>query len=188
MVVLVIAASSFQEPKSRSGYVPAGGQDSGYSGDRDLDASVLIHLDPDGEEAGRLDPEVLKEVGSALLEGRGVHQDEPLGVKWYRRAAELGSVKAMHNLGVAFDLGRGVPENPTVAVAFYAMAAERGLPQSGLNLCLAYHQGRGARKDPVAAARWCAMAAEGNQSEAQLFMGDANYNGECVNKDLVKSV
>ena len=57
---------------------------------------------------------------------------------WYKRAADQGNVKAMHNLAV-LSAGRqtGTPDYATAA-QWFTEAAERGLADSQFNLAILY--------------------------------------------------
>jgi TPR repeat protein len=43
--------------------------------------------------------------------GHGVPQDDKEAAKWYRKAAEQGSVDAQEKLGDMFNEGEGIPQN-----------------------------------------------------------------------------
>jgi hypothetical protein len=45
---------------------------------------------------------------------------------WYRRAADLGHLGAMNNLGLMYYQGKGVPQDYPQAMAWYRMAADLG--------------------------------------------------------------
>ena len=56
--------------------------------------------------------------------GYGVQADDREAVKYYRRAAELGSAAAQHNLGTFYCAGRGgLRRDPNEAVRWYRLAA-----------------------------------------------------------------
>ena len=150
--------------------------------------SHLVLLEPESDAVGQLDPDVINDVGSALFDGADGPPNVALAIRWYSRAAELGSHKAQFNLSKIYDLGQGVPRNRAKANRFYIQAAEGGFARAGLNLCINYHRGYGVEKNQKEAVRWCAMAAEQGNSEAQLFMGDAYYYGSGVQTDKAKAV
>ena len=61
---------------------------------------------------------------------------------WYRRAAERGHTKAMHNLGVILAAG-GTKVDFASAADWFREAAERNLADSQYNLAVMYESGRG---------------------------------------------
>ena len=53
-------------------------------------------------------------------------EDDVEGVKWFRKAAEQGHVKAQYNLGTMYVEGHGVPDNDVEAYAWFSVAATNG--------------------------------------------------------------
>ena len=51
----------------------------------------------------------------------------------YHRAADLGDVYAMNNLGGLYSSGRGVKLDKKKAVRYFRMAADRGQPRAQHN-------------------------------------------------------
>lgn len=96
-------------------------------------------------EAGRLDPA-----------GR---PDLPLAMRWYRLAAEGGSVDAMVETGTAHYLGRGVPLDKAQAAHWYREAAKGGDVGAQYLIAAMYETGDGVEPDLRLAAYWYAMAA-----------------------------
>ena len=64
--------------------------------------------------------------GDMYLQGHGVPLDYAESAKWYRKAAEQGSVAAQNNLGVAYVWGFGVPQDNVEAYTWFSMAADQG--------------------------------------------------------------
>ena len=56
------------------------------------------------------------------------------GFELFTEAAELGSIKALFNLGVAFDHGYGVQQDEAKAVELFKQAAMKGHVESRYNL------------------------------------------------------
>jgi len=61
-----------------------------------------------------------------LLDGDGVKQDNPAGMRWLRRAARRGDSKAQYNLGRAYADGNGVRKSVTYAEKWLSKAAGSG--------------------------------------------------------------
>ena len=57
------------------------------------------------------------------------------GAELYK-AAELGSIAALYNLGLLYDFGDGVQKDKAKAVQFYEKAAMQGHAESRHNLPL----------------------------------------------------
>lgn len=100
--------------------------------------------------------------------GKGLPRDFAKALQSYRRAAELGSLDAMNQIGVMYEHGTAVPQSIVAAAAFspasapelvearrwYERAASQGDSNGMLNLGLCYHRGRGVERNPVLAFRW----------------------------------
>ena len=65
--------------------------------------------------------------------GDGVPEDNTEAVKWYRKAAEQGHVKAQSNLGLMYAKGEGVPEDYVHAYAWWSLAAAQGYKGAAKN-------------------------------------------------------
>jgi len=81
-------------------------------------------------------------------------------VRWYRKAAEAGHVKAQSALATMYSFGKGVPRDETLALSWYLEAAEKGDAKAQNNLGAIYKSGEGASLDYRAAAAWYRNAAE----------------------------
>jgi localization factor PodJL len=91
--------------------------------------------------------------------GIGVEADRERAKVWYRRAADQGYVRAMHNLGVLIVGGREGQADYAAAAGWFRQAAERGLADSQFNLAVLHENGRGVPKDLQEAYKWFALAA-----------------------------
>jgi S1-C subfamily serine protease len=58
--------------------------------------------------------------------GQGVSQDYAEGIKWFRKAAELGSDMAQNSLGNYIARGQGVPQNYIEAYKWLNLSAAQG--------------------------------------------------------------
>jgi localization factor PodJL len=98
--------------------------------------------------------------------GVGVAVDTERAKIWYRRAAERGHVRAMHNLAVLV-VGNGKDDADYAAAArWFQQAADRGLTDSQFNLAVLYAHGRGVAKDLAEAYKWFALAARSGDAGA----------------------
>lgn len=87
-------------------------------------------------------------------------------MKWYRRAAEVGNVLAIHNLAICYSWGRGVHHDHPEAVKRLRMLANHGNATAQYNLGLAYLFGRGVTKDLAQAHKWFKTAVDHGYKDA----------------------
>lgn len=99
----------------------------------------------------------------------GVPQNHNQAFKWYRLAAEQGSVKAQFTLGYKYNKGIGVLEDDEEAVKWYRLAAEQGFDSAQYNLGLMYRRGEAIPKDDVIAYMWLNLSAAQGNDTAQAF-------------------
>jgi TPR repeat protein len=65
-------------------------------------------------------------VGLAYSRGQGAEQDHAEALKWFRLAANRGSLTAMQCIAESYLDGHGVPKNKQTALRWYKKAAEMG--------------------------------------------------------------
>ncbi len=82
-------------------------------------------------------------------------------------AAEAGSARAMHNLGVYYFRGEGGPQDMAAAAQWFRKAAAQGLSESQYNLGLMYQSGSGVTRDLSEARRWFDLAAAQGDRQAE---------------------
>jgi len=83
--------------------------------------------------------------------------------RWLRQAAEQRSVRAMDNLGVAFENGFGMERDFKEAAHWYRAAADQGDALAQANLGQLYFDGRGVPFDLVQAYKWFKLSySQGN--------------------------
>jgi hypothetical protein len=99
-------------------------------------------------------------------EGRGVPLDGSEATKWYKKAADTGSVDALVGIAEMFAFGKGVPKSISEAVKWYKQAAERGNPVSKFNLGVFYLNGEGVPLDYIEAYKWFNLAAADGYGKA----------------------
>ena len=124
--------------------------------------------------------------------GQGVPQDYAEAVRWYRRAAEQGTMPAAQfNLGVMYARnGQGVPlRTDAEAVRWYPPGSRAGKrPPAQFNLGVMYYKGLGVPQDDAEAMRWFRRAAEQGHADAQYFLGVMYYLGQGVPQDYAEAV
>ena len=105
------------------------------------------------------DTEAQYNLGVVYAKGEGIPRDHAEAVRWYRKAARQGFVRAQNNLGFMHANGEGIPRDYTEAVFWYRKAAEQGDALAQANLGFMYANGEGVPKDKVQAYAWISMAA-----------------------------
>jgi TPR repeat protein len=80
-------------------------------------------------------------------------------LKWFRKAADQGSVVAQNNLGEMYLNGHGMRQDYAEALKWFRKAADRGLAVAQNNLGLMYARGQGVPQDYVQAHMWFNVAA-----------------------------
>ena len=81
------------------------------------------------------DPAAINILGQDYNHGMyGLQTNMLKAVELWTEAAELGSVKALYSLGIAYESGNGVQKDMATAVKFWTEAAMQGHVQSRYNL------------------------------------------------------
>jgi len=81
------------------------------------------------------DPVAINELGEAYCHGElGLQQDTRKAVELWKEAAELGSIDALYNLGVAYEYGHCVHQDRAKAAEFYEKSAMQGCVDARCNL------------------------------------------------------
>jgi len=120
-------------------------------------------------------------LASEYAEGRNGEGDLFEAAKWWRRAADGGSVVAMRMLGSMYDFGyveqpglgqqRKRSPNPEEALKWYRKAADEGDTEAMRFIGLAYTFGGGVEKNASEAIRWFQRAAVKGNTAAMVSLG-----------------
>lgn len=78
------------------------------------------------EEAEAGDADAANTVGVQYEMGLSVVENHAEALKWYRKAAGMGSVAAMYNLGLKYEDGFGADKDTDEALKWYEQAAAKG--------------------------------------------------------------
>ncbi|EJK74163.1 hypothetical protein THAOC_04176 [Thalassiosira oceanica] len=98
--------------------------------DNDADNLAMVHA-----RVAKKDPEAINFLGEKFVHGQlGLQKDMRKAVELFTEASELGSIKALCNLGIAYHCGEGVQQDTVKAVEVYKKAAMQGNAQSRHNL------------------------------------------------------
>jgi len=114
----------------------------------------------------------------------GLKKDQVEAVKWFRKAAEKGHMKAQSMLALCYDSGDGVENDPTEALKWYKKASEQGDKSSPYFIGRMYKNGEGVPKDIKEAVKWFQIAAERDEPFAQEAIGELYEGGNGVEKNL----
>lgn len=96
----------------------------------------------------------------------GLKPDLPLSVRWFRRAAEAGSVEAQLAVATAHYLGRGAPLDKAQAARWYRLAAQGGDAGAMYLYAAMVETGDGVAIDLAEARYWYAAAARNGEAGA----------------------
>ncbi|EJK61111.1 hypothetical protein THAOC_18449, partial [Thalassiosira oceanica] len=114
------------------------------SPENDADRLAMIQT-----RAENKDPAAINILGQKYFFGElGLQKDMRRVVDLYTEAAELGSAKALFNLGFAYQNGDGVQQDKAMAVEFYEKVAMKGHATSRCNL--GCYEGRKGNHDRTA--------------------------------------
>ncbi len=131
------------------------------------------------------DDEVYRE-GVRYLLGEGVEADAAKAFDHFRESAELGNVKARHNVGNMLINGQGTDPNPEEGARWVKMAAESGAALSQYLYGTLLIAGNGVSRDESEAVDWFRLSAEQRYPPAQGAMGEIYFfgrEGEAVDYD-----
>ena len=125
-------------------------------------------------------------LGTTLQLKRDLQQHEDEGVKLLEKAATLGSVVAMNDLGTMFESGDGVQKDRKKATQWLQRAAECGFCNASTSMC--YLSQRGCESfDESKAFHHCAAAADSGEPTALNNLGLCYENGIGVTRNPEKA-
>lgn len=78
-------------------------------------------------------PEALNCIGSIYYKGYVMKQNFPLAFESFQRAAKLGNLDAINNLGLCYEYGKGVEKNLEKAMIHYKQASDKLHPMALAN-------------------------------------------------------
>jgi len=105
---------------------------------------------------------------------------------YYKKAAELGHIQAMNNIGVAYVDGDGIPRDDKQAMKWFKKSAQLGNSEAMYNLALGYQFSdvRNAEK----AMPWVTQAAEKKYRPAYMLIGWMTTTGTGTSASRVKAI
>lgn len=107
--------------------------------------------------------------------GEGIREDRKEALRWYEKAAYLGSIEAMNYVGNIYYMGEAVPRDEAIALKWYKKAADLGSSTAMNYIGNMYYEGRGVPLSFEKARYWYNKAiAKGNFS-AMFNLGYIYY-------------
>lgn len=105
----------------------------------------------------------------------------------YQKAAELGNLEAMCDLGYMYLVGQGVEIDKAKSAYWYKKSADLGYVHSMRDIGQSYLYGEGVDKNGELAVKYFSLACENNYSHGTTDLAYCYLNGIGVNKDLTKA-
>lgn len=111
--------------------------------------------------------------------GQGTRQNFTEALKWYTRAADLGSGQAAYRIAEMYRIGQGVRKNVQTAIEWFAKAHDNYNKDAAFTIARIYATGEGAVKlDMDEAQKWFVAAIRSGNEDALQWFSD---NPERVN-------
>ena len=135
----------------------------------------------------------LVNLGFMYVSAKGRDRDYGAAMKLYRRAADLGNLRARTNIGEMFALGWSVEKNRDEAALWYKLAAQNGWPNALDTLANMYRDGkddtgRGPDRDLNEAVRLYKVAAELGNTNAMGNLGALYLSEDLGEPDVNRGV
>jgi len=139
---------------------------------------LQLHAQTDSTNSSSTAPgETEFKEAKAFYQGAGRPVDEAQARELYLKAANLGNVKAMNNLGLMMIEGRGGPRNPDEGMHWLEKAIAQGSLVAQDNLAAKLAAGREVPKDTARAMTLFRSAAEQGLPQAALHLGLELFHG-----------
>ena len=130
-------------------------------------------------------------IQESLIKGvqymQGADRNPTEAIRYFKIAANQGSVKAQNALGIIYSSGELVPTNEAEAAKWFRMAAESGDANAEVTYASFLIEGSGVTKNPAEAVTWYLKSAMQGNRDAFFSLGRCYGKGEGVNQDLVQS-
>lgn len=118
-------------------------------------------------------------------DGLGIKQDRKKAFALCSKAAELGDIDALSDMGIWFEYGYNtIKQNYAEALKWYLKAGEAGNPTGWLNAGYAYINGRGTKQNDDKAYECFKKAADMGDAGGICSVGWCYRDGTGVKKDL----
>lgn len=111
--------------------------------------------------------------------------DYDAAMKWFKKAAELGSTEAMCKIALMYNNGDGMTRNTDSALYWYKLAADAGSVDAVFSVARSYENNY---HDYEKAFEWYTKAYEMGDDYAASFIGYLYYDGDGVEQDYSKAL
>jgi len=134
-------------------------------------------------------PTAIRHLGTCYSLGySGVVQSYKKATRLFQRAADLGNVNAMNQVGFAHQHGNGVKIDKKKMIKYYRMAADLGYERAQFNVANCYYNGEGVARDFVEAARIYKLASDHGHTDSEYALGQMHERGhEVAAADIVEA-
>lgn len=126
--------------------------------------------------------------GYVLATGRGKKINYAKALKWFKKAARLGDLNAMNNIGATYERNIGVKQDYRKAMKWYLKAAGFENACAMSNIGNLYEQGLGVAVDYALARKWYEKASRRGETYATVKLGYLYEDGRGVKKDYAKAL
>ncbi len=141
-------------------------------------ARGVDHLE-EADADGQADERTLFLLGRAYQRGWDVRSPDPeRSLRYFQRAADMGSAESAWQVAMAHLRGAGVPGNDALAYDWFVRAGEGGDVRGDVGAAYLLSRGRGAIEDDREARRLYARAAEAGNPHALRGLGEMLLRGE----------
>ena len=121
-------------------------------------------------------------IGDMYLEGSELSKNPSEAIKWYRKAAGLGSPEVQVKLAGLLTERQG-DARPGEALDLCTKAAKQNYAPGAFCVGLILQRGLGVSPNPSEAAKWFQAAADRGHASAMLFLGEMYWKGSGVKID-----
>ncbi len=116
-----------------------------------------------------------------------IHQNNPSeALKWFKKAAESGDLKAQLYVAAAYHFGVGTKRNEDRARRYDILASKQGSSLAQASLAEHFLESRHASNKKLGMI-WLKRAIEQKEPEAQYLMAEVYLDGKLLPKDLVQA-
>ena len=127
------------------------------------------------------------ELGSRLVEGRGIARDPAAAIVWLEKASAQGLPQAQYRLGAIYEKGVGAARDLYKARDHYVKAAQQGHVRAMHNLAVIEAEGVEGKPDYTDAAQWFRRAADFGVRDSQFNLAILYARGMGVTQNMAQS-
>jgi TPR repeat protein len=124
----------------------------------------------------------MRKLGNCYMNGWNVRRDLLKAETWFRKAAKLGDVRSVNNLGIRFSQEQKMDK----AFKWFQEAANLGSEHGMCNLANGYFHGTFLTQDFAMAFKWLRQAADHGSPEAMHSLGHYYEYGDGIEKDTAR--